>query len=73
MSGAGERIALRLAAERSAGLPVSSEEAKMIESAVEKVLDDGLRTADIMQPGKTLVGTRIMGDAIIAALDAMTS
>jgi len=47
------------------------EEAKMVENAVEKVLNDGLRTSDIMQPGKKQVGTREMGDAIIAALDAM--
>src|SRR5215467_774487 len=39
------------------------EEAKLVEDAVEKVLNDGLRTGDIMQPGKKLVGTREMGDA----------
>jgi len=32
------------------------DEAKLIEGAVEKVLNDGLRTGDIMQPGKKLVG-----------------
>ena len=47
------------------------DDAKLVERAVEKVLNDGLRTGDIMQPGKTLVGTRAMGDAIIAALDGM--
>jgi len=35
------------------------------------VLDQGLRTGDIMQPGKKLVGTREMGDAVIAALNAL--
>lgn len=39
-----------------------------IEGAVKKVLADGLRTADIFQPGTTRVGTRQMGDAVIAAL-----
>jgi 3-isopropylmalate dehydrogenase len=43
----------------------------MVERAVESVLNDGLRTGDIMQPGKRQVGTREMGDAIIAALDRM--
>jgi 3-isopropylmalate dehydrogenase len=47
------------------------QEAKLIEDAVEKVLNDGLRTGDIMQPGKKQVGTRQMGDAIIAALGGM--
>jgi len=47
------------------------EDATLIERAVEKVLDDGLRTGDIMQPGKQQVGTRAMGDAILAALDTM--
>ncbi len=48
------------------------EEAKLVENAVEKVLNDGLRTGDIMQPGKTLVGTREMGDAVIAALETLS-
>ena len=39
-----------------------------IEGAVKKVLADGLRTGDIFQPGTTRVGTRQMGDAVIAAL-----
>jgi 3-isopropylmalate dehydrogenase len=38
---------------------------------VEKVLADGVRTADLMGPeGGTPVSTTAMGDAIIAALDA---
>ncbi len=48
-----------------------SGDAKLIEDAVEKVLNDGLRTGDIMQPGKTLVGTRAMGEAILAALASL--
>jgi 3-isopropylmalate dehydrogenase len=49
------------------------DEAKLVERAVEKVLNDGLRTGDIMQPGKKLVGTREMGDAVIAALTALNA
>ena len=48
------------------------DEAKLVERAVERVLDEGLRTGDIMQPGKKLVGTREMGDAVIAALNALS-
>jgi 3-isopropylmalate dehydrogenase len=40
------------------------EGAKMIEQAVDKTLDDGLRTADIFTPGTKLVSTSEMGDAI---------
>lgn len=39
-----------------------------IEAAVSKVLDQGLRTPDIMSKGMQEVGTREMGDAVIAAL-----
>jgi 3-isopropylmalate dehydrogenase len=48
-----------------------TEEAKLVERAVEKVLNDGLRTGDIMQPGKQQVGTKAMCDAVIAALETM--
>ena len=44
------------------------EMAGRIEIAVNKVLDDGLRTADIMSNGMTEVGTDAMGDAVVAAL-----
>jgi len=47
------------------------DEAKLIENAVEAVLNEGLRTGDIMQPGMKQVGTREMGDAVIAALDGL--
>ncbi|MFN3936427.1 MAG: 3-isopropylmalate dehydrogenase [Gemmobacter sp.] len=47
------------------------DEAARVERAVEKVLADGLRTADLMGPeGGSPVGTAAMGDAIVAALDA---
>ncbi len=45
------------------------EDADRIETAVENVLDSGLRTGDIMSDGKgRLVGTVQMGDAVIAEL-----
>ena len=43
--------------------------ARRIEEAVGRVLDQGLRTADIQSEGCTLVGTEAMGDALVAALD----
>lgn len=42
--------------------------ASRIETAVRKVLASGLRTTDIAEPGTRSVGTREMGDAVIAAL-----
>ena len=46
-------------------------EAERVESAVEKVLADGVRTADLMGPtGGVAVTTSGMGDAILAAMDA---
>ncbi len=44
--------------------------ADLVEGAVQDVLDQGIRTGDIMQPGKQLVGCTGMGDALIAALEA---
>ena len=46
-------------------------EADRLEKAVEDVLADGLRTADLLgEEGKTPVSTAEMGDAIIAKLEA---
>ncbi|RKT47255.1 3-isopropylmalate dehydrogenase [Thiocapsa rosea] len=42
--------------------------AERIEAAVSKVLDQGLRTADIMSSGMRQVGTAEMGDAVVAEL-----
>lgn len=42
--------------------------ADRIENAVSKVLDQGLRTADIFSAGMTRVTTAEMGDAVVAAL-----
>lgn len=44
------------------------EAAARVESAVQAVLAEGLRTADIASAGTTQVGTREMGDAVVAAL-----
>lgn len=43
-------------------------EADDIEAAVNAVLDKGLRTADMMSDGCTLVGCKAMGDAILAEI-----
>ncbi len=44
------------------------DEAEAIEAAVTRVLDKGFRTPDIMSDGMTLVGTKEMGDAVLAEL-----
>ena len=47
------------------------DEATRLEEAVEKVLADGLRTADLLgEDGAQPVSTSEMGDAIVAALEA---
>jgi 3-isopropylmalate dehydrogenase len=48
------------------------EAADRIESAVRHVLASGLRTADIWSEGATRVGTREMGDAVVAAVKTVT-
>jgi len=48
-------------------------EADLVEAAVAKVLEQGLRTGDIMQDGMKKVGTAEMGDAIIAALTKLAA
>ena len=45
------------------------EEAELVERSVRNVLTSGLRTADIMQPGKGRVSTTVMGDSIVRELD----
>lgn len=44
--------------------------ADRIQEAVGRVLEQGLRTPDIFTEGNTKVGTREMGDAVVAALRA---
>ncbi|WP_417498875.1 3-isopropylmalate dehydrogenase [Methylophaga sp.] len=70
---AGQNIANPLATILSAAMMLryTLDEAAMadrIEKAVSKVLDDGLRTADIYSAGMTKVSTSEMGDAVLAAL-----
>jgi 3-isopropylmalate dehydrogenase len=70
---AGQGIANPLATILSAGMMLryslkAEEAATAIETAVSQVLDQGLRTADIMAEGDKQVGTREMGDAVLAAL-----
>jgi 3-isopropylmalate dehydrogenase len=44
------------------------EAAARVENAVKSVLSQGLRTADIYQPGCEKIGCKAMGDAVVAAL-----
>ncbi|MFC5300536.1 3-isopropylmalate dehydrogenase [Azospira restricta] len=44
------------------------EAAQRVEGAVKKVLAQGFRTGDIYEPGTKKVGTKEMGDAVLAAL-----
>lgn len=46
-------------------------EADLLETAIKKVLSAGIRTSDIMQEGMTKVSTSEMGNAILAALNAL--
>jgi 3-isopropylmalate dehydrogenase len=49
------------------------EDAVLLERAVERVLADGFRTADIMQPGMARVGTADMANAVLRALDRLVA
>jgi 3-isopropylmalate dehydrogenase len=46
--------------------------ADRIETAVRAVLAAGLRTGDIALPGDRVIGTRAMGDAVVAAFQRAT-
>jgi 3-isopropylmalate dehydrogenase len=48
------------------------EAADRVEAAVRAVLAQGFRTADIWSEGTSFVGTKAMGDAVVAALTAST-
>lgn len=70
---AGKGIANPLATILSAAMMLrysfaQEEAAARVESAVRKVLAQRLRTADIHEAGARKVGTREMGDAVVAAL-----
>ena len=49
------------------------DDATLVEQAVKNILDSGLRTADIMQPGKTKVSTEAMGEALVKELDKLAA
>ncbi|NBY70702.1 MAG: 3-isopropylmalate dehydrogenase, partial [Betaproteobacteria bacterium] len=70
---AGKGVANPLATILSAAMMLrfslnQAEAAQRIESAVKKVLASGLRTPDIWSAGTHKVGTKEMGDAVVAAL-----
>jgi 3-isopropylmalate dehydrogenase len=46
-------------------------EAKLVEDAIQAVLASGVRTPDIMQPGKAKVSTSTMSDMILRELDKL--
>ncbi|MBL8302755.1 MAG: 3-isopropylmalate dehydrogenase [Ideonella sp.] len=74
---AGKGIANPLATILSAAMMLryslaQPEAADRIESAVKSVLAAGLRTADIWSEGTRKVGTREMGDAVVAAIAKTT-
>jgi 3-isopropylmalate dehydrogenase len=48
-------------------------EADMVEKAIAEVLNDGVRTGDIVDAGMTPVSTSQMGDAILAKLEALSA
>ena len=48
-----------------------AEDASLLETAVQNVLESGLRTGDIMQPGMELVSCEQMGEAVITELKLM--
>jgi 3-isopropylmalate dehydrogenase len=49
------------------------DEADLLENAVKSVLDNGLRTPDIMQDGKELISTTDMGQAVVDEMAALSS
>ena len=49
------------------------EDAEMVETAARNVLNGGLRTADIMQPGMAKVSTTVMGESITQELDKLAA
>jgi 3-isopropylmalate dehydrogenase len=74
---AGQGVANPLATILSAAMMLrytlqQAEAADRIERAVQAVLSAGLRTGDIWSEGTRKVGTREMGDAVVAALSGKT-
>jgi len=50
-----------------------TQDAALIEQAVQNVLSSGTRTADIMAPGMAKCSTSVMGDSVIRALEKLDS
>lgn len=72
---AGKGIANPLATILSAALLLRyslhlEQEALAVEAAVERVIAQGYRTADIASPGTTVIGTAEMGDRVVQALQS---
>ena len=72
---AGKGVANPLATILSAAMMLrfslnQEEAASRIERAVQRVLEQGLRTPDIFSEGSQKVGTTEMGEAVVAALQA---
>ena len=70
---AGQGIANPIATILSAGMMLRysfnlTREADLVDQAIAHVLEQGLRTGDIMQEGAKRIGTKEMGDAIMKAL-----
>ncbi|GAB6151864.1 3-isopropylmalate dehydrogenase [Desulfosporosinus burensis] len=70
---AGQNIANPLATILSGALMLRysfglEDEALMIEQAIERVLQEGYRTADLAKPGDKVLGTIEMGNAVVEAL-----
>ena len=75
---AGKGVANPLATILSAAMMLrftlnQAQAAERIDAAVRSVLSAGLRTADIWSEGTRRVGTREMGDAVVAALAAQSA
>ena len=75
---AGKGIANPLATILSAAMMLryslqQADAADRIESAVSSVLESGLRTGDIASAGTRTLGTREMGDAVVAAIRTTTT
>ena len=74
---AGQGIANPLATILSFGMMLRysfdmGSDADLLDTAVQNVLNGGLRTADIMQEGKARVSTSVMGEAIVSELDKLS-
>ena len=74
---AGQSLALRLADHLRVVLVTKRQlmdaASAWAQGGIAAVLDDGLRTKDILSPGMTEVGTVAMGDAIIAKYLALSA